>query len=116
MGKINTAQALVDYACEQTMSGNWMFDEFEIEDILGFRPTAEDMETIAEKVFEDDRVADVDYYPIKDFADGVTWYLDITLFWDVCNATEDDYSSNMPCDNFGMLACSSSCPKFYECN
>lgn len=28
----------------------------------------------------------------------------------------DPYELNMPCDNYGMVACSPSCPKFYECN
>lgn len=26
------------------------------------------------------------------------------------------YTGNMPCDNYGMIACSSSCPQYYQCN
>ena len=28
---------------------------------------------------------------------------------------EGDYSGNMPCDTYGPLACSSSCPQYYQC-
>ena len=29
---------------------------------------------------------------------------------------EYEETGNMPCDNYGMGACSSSCPRYYECN
>lgn len=27
----------------------------------------------------------------------------------------DEESGNMPCDTYGMLACSHSCPNYYKC-
>ena len=28
----------------------------------------------------------------------------------------NDYTDNMPCDTYGMGACSSSCPNYFKCN
>lgn len=114
--RVESAKALVDIACEKSHTGNWIFDEFEIEDVFGFSPTEEDIENIAKKAYEDGRVADVLYYPVKDHMGATTWYLDILIYTDYCDNLEDDYSQNMPCDNYGMGACSPSCPKFWECN
>ena len=46
--------------------------------------------------------------------DNVAYYIDGELVeydWDVI----DDAEMNMPCDTYGMCACSSSCPRYYQC-
>lgn len=29
---------------------------------------------------------------------------------------DDEFTGNMPCDNYGPCACTPSCPKYWECN
>lgn len=33
-------------------------------------------------------------------------------WYDTC----DDWSQNMPCDTYGPTACSTACPRYWECN
>ena len=50
--------------------------------------------------------------------ENVAWYVDGELTeydWDEYDPYED-YKYNTPCDTYGMCACSSSCPQFYECH
>lgn len=42
--------------------------------------------------------------------DMVNLYIDETI-----GELVDDISSNMPCDTYGMCACSSSCPQYFSC-
>ena len=32
------------------------------------------------------------------------------------DADPDEYAGNMPCDTYGMSACSRSCPNYFKCN
>ena len=36
----------------------------------------------------------------------------IEVIWD---DTADDFKQNMPCDNYGMSACSPSCKQYFKC-
>lgn len=59
---------------------------------------------------------DADYNIIIDGSDDSFYNADDDMFEDIDNSIDSyEASQNMPCDTYGMAACTENCPRYVEC-